>query len=926
MLRRAFPLAALLAATLVPSWARPARGDEDSRTALEFVQALRERGYFDLAGDYLEKLRAEKGTPDSVRAVIDYEFGRLLIDEASKSGDLVRRKELLEQARTRLETFTKTQPNHELASEALVQLARLLVERGHLAVLLGEETEDKAEKNAKLVEARTSFDQARAAYIKADERLRAEFKQFPNFLPEDDPRKEKRDRTHAAMMDAELQKAIVDYEQGQTFPLGSKERTDYLASGLKQFEEIYKNYRTQWAGLTARMWQAKCFEERGDIGPALGIYNELIDHPDPRLRPLQRHVGYFKIIAHSKRKEYALAADESVRWLQKFSSPDERHSREGLGVQFELAKNIVAQLPDVSKASERDAAIKRVTDVLSEIVRFSSPFKSEAIAMLQQYKPKVALNALNIANLNYEDAISQSDQAIASHEWDRAIALLKQAVRRADPAKDHDKANYARYNMAFCYYMNKQYYEADVLCEHLARRYPQGSLSAKATEIGMASLADAYNTYREIDRGSDLNRLIDLANYAAETWPDNEQGDGARMVLGQVYHGFGQYPKAIAAYESVRSSSAKWIDAQTRVGASHWEQSKVLRAGGTPEAEKDADAEVQKAIGSLKAALKARQDAGIAAADPGLIGNAADMADIYLETGKADDALKLLDPIAKANQPNPSPSYARLMSDLLRSHVATNQVDLALADMNALENSGGGGESLTQLYFSLGKLLEKEIDRLKAKGDSAGLNRTQQAYQKFLEALANSKSGQTYESLQWAGEQMLLLSRSKEAGAVFDRVLEKYGKDPAFLEAQGGRERIMRTELRRASALRFEGDFAAADAAVEQLIKDSPRSIEPRIEKGLLIEAKASAARGKQATTLWTAAYNHWRTLALQLAGARPKPPEYYDAWYHTALALYKDGKPADAKKTLASVMRLSATVGGPEIKAKYVDLLQQIK
>src|SRR5438270_245235 len=168
MLRRALPLAAVLGAALVGF----ASADEDPRTALEFVQALREKGFFDLVSEYLEKLRGEKGTPDEIRAVIDYDFGRLLIDEAAKSGDLVRRKELLEQARGRLDTFTKAQPNHEQASEALVQLARLLVERGHLAVLLGEETEDKAEMNAKLVEARTSFDQARAAYDKADERLK----------------------------------------------------------------------------------------------------------------------------------------------------------------------------------------------------------------------------------------------------------------------------------------------------------------------------------------------------------------------------------------------------------------------------------------------------------------------------------------------------------------------------------------------------------------------------------------------------------------------------------------------------------------------------------------------------------------------------------------------------------------------------------
>ncbi len=581
---------------------------EDPRTALEFEQGLRDRGFFDLANDYLETLRADKSVPAEIKAAIDYEAGRLLIDEASRTGDLVRRKELLEQARGRLETFTRKNPDHDRTSEALVQLARLLVERGHLAVLQGEESDDQAEKKAKLAEARASFNQARTAYTRAEERLRTEFKTFPNFLPDDDPRKAKRDRVHVALMDAELQKAIVDYEQGQTYPAGSKERNDSLTAGLKQFEDLYKSYRTQWAGLTARMWQAKCYEEKGDIGPALGIYNELLEHGDPQLRPLQRHVAYFKIIAHGKRKEYALAADESVRWLQRYSSDQERHSREGLGVQLELAKNIAAQLPGINKAADREAATRKIGDVLSEVVRYASPFKSEAIALLQKYRPKTAIDAANIAGLNYEDATAQADQAIASHEWDRAILLLKQAVRRAEANRDLEKTNLARYTMAFCFYMNKQFYEANVLCEHLARRYPQGELSAKSTEIGMAALADAYNSFREVDRQSDLERLLDLARYAIATWPDTDQGDNARMVLGQVENGLGHYSQAVDAFQSVRKNSVKWVEAQTRLGAAHWDQSKLIRLETTPDAEKRAEAETQKALAALQAGLKKRRD------------------------------------------------------------------------------------------------------------------------------------------------------------------------------------------------------------------------------------------------------------------------------------------------------------------------------
>src|SRR5262249_51444547 len=150
--------------------------------------------------------------------------GRILLDEASNTGDLGRKRELLEEARAKLDAFTRANPKHDLFVEASVQKARLLVERGHLARLQGDESEDKAEKAARLAEARSSFDQARKAYADADERLQATFKGFPPFIPERDPRKAERDRVHTAMMDAQIQKAIVDHEQGDTYPPGSKER------------------------------------------------------------------------------------------------------------------------------------------------------------------------------------------------------------------------------------------------------------------------------------------------------------------------------------------------------------------------------------------------------------------------------------------------------------------------------------------------------------------------------------------------------------------------------------------------------------------------------------------------------------------------------------------------------------------------------
>ena len=67
------------------------------------------------------------------------------------------------------------------------------------------------------------------------------------------------------------------------------------------------------AGLTAQMWQAKCYEEQGKIGEAIGIYKRLLEQTDPMLRPLQRVRRLFSHRCPGQAKEYALAADEAQR-------------------------------------------------------------------------------------------------------------------------------------------------------------------------------------------------------------------------------------------------------------------------------------------------------------------------------------------------------------------------------------------------------------------------------------------------------------------------------------------------------------------------------------------------------------------------------------------------------------------------------------
>jgi cellulose synthase operon protein C len=907
------------------------RAADDPRFAYDFVQALRDHGYFDVALQYLEALRDDPEVPDALKKNLAFEEGRTLIAEATHSQDPDFSKAKLEQAKVKLDSFVQANPDSPQTTDALVELAHLLYERGLNEVDMAGDARGASDKESKLAAARGYYQNARLSYTKAFERLNNKLVEYPKYIPPEDPRKLERERLRNTVMQAELQKSVINYYEAQTYPHKSSERVELLEKGLAEFDDIYKRYRNQIAGFTARMWQGKCFEEQDKLGEATGIYKELMDHNDPALLPLQKQVAYFQIIVAGKRKEYPRAADECVEWLRHF--PKDKRSYEALGVRFELAKDIIAQLPELS-SSDKDKAIRTATDYLKEVVQVVSPFKPEAIELLQKYRPNAALSASDVSKLNYDDALAQATQAISTLAYENATVLLKLAIRKADPAREPAKANKARYMLAYASIMNKRPYEAAVVGEFVARHYPRDDWAAKSADLAMQALVDAYNQFVQGNRTVDLDRLVDLAKYTAETWPDTEQGDNGKMMKGLVELGRGEYTDAIAAFEAVRSSSAKWIDAQNSCGDAHWRQSLLLREKGST---KEADAEVKQALDKYNASLKARKDAHAPDTDLGVVTNSCDLALIQLETSKPSEALAMLDPIAKklavltgGSGPEKA-AYARVLSYILRAHVATGKVDLAIADMKTIEAIGGAGNSAAQLYFELGRLLEREIEALKRRNDKAGLERTEQAYRKFLNALVASKSGQSFGSLRWAADNLLKLGSAKEASEVYSTLINTYGKDPQFLKGTGSLEQITLVRLKQVAALRTVGNLPEAETLLNEIMEQNKRSIEPQMEKGFLLEAKAAVKQGT-----WVGAYNHWKALALKLGSMSPKPTQYYEAWYQAALDLKAIGDAERdatkkrsnydmAKATLRSVMKLSNNLGTPEIQAKYDQLTKQL-
>ncbi len=526
-------LAFIWAVSLTPIAAAADQESPRLKEARRFMQGLRDRNFHQLVPAYADRLRESGELSSDDAVVLAFEEALSLLDQAANHPDLGRRAGMLDEARGKLDDFLKAHGDHPLAAEAMLAGARALVERGHLATLLALDATDPSTIRARQTEARAAYEQARAVYGRALDRLRSIQDSFPKFLAERDPRRDAREGAQRALMQAELLRALVDYKDAQTYSaetgdkgVVSRERAQRLDVAAAQFEDIYHRHREQLAGLTARKMQGKCLEEKGEYNKAMGIYKELMEHPDPNLKAFKAEVAYYELIAKNRRKEHAVAAADAVAWLR--ANPGNKGTTERLGVMLEKGRALLAMRPAINRDQERDAL-----ESLNEVAKYLTPLRNEALKLLTQNQPRGDKTPIP-ANITFESAMTQGDKAARAQDWDRAIALYRAAIRAADPQKDPDKANEARYQLAICHYQSDNYYEAAVAAEHIARHYPKHAKAALAVEIALAAWSNAYTNYTQGGVRPDLERLLALARYVLEAFPKTEQEYAARMTLGRA--------------------------------------------------------------------------------------------------------------------------------------------------------------------------------------------------------------------------------------------------------------------------------------------------------------------------------------------------------------------------------------------------------
>lgn len=875
---------------------------------LQFVESLRQRQYFDTALEYLEWADARPNLPADVKAVIPFEKAITLIALSKEQKNPEVALATLNKAQLFLEQFLKANPNHAKAAKASAESAVVLQTRGKVALMQARSPSNVVKKAEYMKQAKDYLGQAKAMYLAASEKYSKEHQAFGAHVDKakEPERYEQWFDVERLMLRAKLDAAIVEYEEAQTFEKDDPKYKETLKSAAAQFEDLHARHRGQVAGLLARVYQGKCFEEQGDLQKAMGLYNELLSHKGETevMRNLQAQVMHFKLIClnSAAKADYILVDKLATDWVKE--NPGLARTRHATGIRYEqaraleaLSKDKTINLPEDKKkqvlnealtiarnitgrpGEYRDQAQAMVTRLMAALNRDGKDPKDfdTAYGMARELVNKLkelgdAVKAAKEAKDADPEDVKRMERGFDLHKNETA-RLLNLALTLKDSNSKIKEVNVARYSLCYVYLLQGKLYDSAVLGEWIAQRYAgdedNDTTASDSAYVAMAAYARAYNLKGNTDKQADIQKMIAICDFIVAKWPKTPKEIDAWDMLGKTYLQTKEYEKAAGAFEKIPPESGKYLDAQFLLGQALWEA--AIELMNKPEGERPAPEKLaalqKKAQDVLKNAIKVLEPklaeaeqlpAGLAVAKLTLaqIANQTNQfkeAIALLETDKRSviSAMVLKEGEVRGTSGPKSVKFAQeVYKQILRAYIGLQNLDNARKAMTEMEKlAAGQGKDILPIYINLGRQFKEELDRL-AKSDPMQYQGTLKSFESFLASMLAKKEGQTYSSLAWMGAMYISLGEGIEDKATAAKFFADGSKAYNDLVTKAAedpkfctKDQLLSAKAQLVACKRKAGEFEAAVTMMKELLKERPNAIDTQTEAAMIYQDWGAAGQ-----------------------------------------------------------------------------------
>ena len=856
----------LLSALVLAAAALPLAQSRAVEPARDFLDALRSRKYYDVALDYLSTIEGNPAVPVTFKETLLFERGLTLVEGAKFQRDVAIREKWLDEGQQVLNQFVTTQGSSPLINSARSQLGNLLVERARLIVKRSER-QVGAEKTKLMTDARGKYTEARVVFEKLIDELRVRLQAYPASITEkSDPKKyEERLRLRSDFLQAQLLVAATVEEQADNTYVKGPEQTKAYTEAADHYKKINENYRTLMAGLYARLYQARCNQKLGKHKEAIGYFTELLSNPDSpdefhKLRAKTVELALDSWLAEKMYHEITNMDKEKGRAfpLVNDARANEDKTPEFMEMRVKIALACKLRADELKK--EKPPNVNEIKKVLTagrklatEASRATGPWQEKARKMIadfvggdaeavaQKPDPKTFVEArtagtdalqkmrdsdliVKEVSLRLPTVSNPQEKAILQQQIEdarkaateaRADAnqFLNVALRLVEKDTDINDLNSLRYFVCFLSFNEEKYYEAIVMGEFIATKYPDSQGARQCAKIAMAAYLKLYAEAKSDDRDYESQQIVKICDYIVKKWPDQPEAEEALNTLIPFMIREKRLDKALEFLNKIAADSPNRGIAELKTGQALWAaylegQRETRDWEKDPTTAPDADT-VTKRKTELEELKKQAKSILIAGVDrmqaSGEISNVVatavlSLAQLYVDTNEPAKCVeKLEDPklgvltLIKAKNPATQKegfdvlaykiALRAYISNLATSKDTAGTIKKAKEMMDLLETSMGntpqGKSNLVAIYVTLARELQTQLEIADPKAKEA----LGQGFKVFLEEV--SKGAMELNVLYWVGEtyrgmgESFLTSKTTvppDAKVYLEKALEIYNK------------------------------------------------------------------------------------------------------------------------------------------------------
>jgi cellulose synthase operon protein C len=614
--------ACLIACLLIATLFNIGRSDEP---ADEFLEQLRENGYYDIADQWLDHMQTSPLASEAFRKKIDLEKATNIIAQLDnlRSYDELEAKSA--KAVELLDAYAKVATDPDAKTDASIQRVNLLLFRATAfsrqaksdRINASERNDLNTKARAMLAEAKTVFEAAAEQVAERGKKIAVD--------PENPETLKERNRLGRKHLELKFKSPLVKELLAETYGPSAPEYKPLIEEAAKEFGTLYDQYK-DFYGNPYCIDAARCYEKIGMYDDAIMYLADIFtlelnqqtisykrdaaliaikcwQHQDPY--PFQQVIAFFEplfdntFIAQSRDEQWLQIKLELAKAFRAraiaFESNENKTNE--MSKQANIAnRRAMALAAEVSRTTgePRQNALelmkewgRNIKDVEAPVVEPPATFeeaRQRGVDKLGQAKDYFATISEQLTEIDKQLAqpeLSEQERADLMQQKQPLITELESLVNEAldffalaDDFATADTTtadrNLLRMRKCEAYYTMQYYYESAIIGRFMLDRYPTEDGSEVAAQILARSYWNLYRDAPANDNQWEKNQLADAAATILKLWPKSPQANEVSqfmMVISQQENDIEAVKQYLATIETdspVRGQGEIWLGQQLR--------------------------------------------------------------------------------------------------------------------------------------------------------------------------------------------------------------------------------------------------------------------------------------------------------------------------------------------------------------------------